>query len=214
MDEYLERSRAAFEKDWQALDAECRSAGLRESKPAPSKSVMLEIPSNATKDWFASDANRQLTEVVLSYQTPTGGWSKAIDYSAGVRAPGGHWTSQSGAGWHYCGTLDNRGTTSQILFLAGVFNATGREDAKVAALKGVEWLLAAQYPSGGWPQNYPVESGYHEAITLNDGAMQHALEVLLAISQGNGPFEFTEAPLRRRAQEAFDRGLDCLARAQ
>ncbi len=59
----------------------------------------------------------------------------------------------------------------QLRFLAGVNGETKREDAKAALLRGLEWLFAALYPNGGWPQNCPVEPGYHEAITLNDDAM-------------------------------------------
>jgi PelA/Pel-15E family pectate lyase len=151
---------------------------------------------------------------VLSYQTPTGAWSKSTDYSAGPRPPGTQWTNNSSNPWHYCGTLDNRATTEQIKFLAQVFLATQNSEAKTGALRGLEWLLTAQYPNGGWPQVYPVEPGYHEAITLNDGAMQHALEILLAVSTGDAPFSFVEPSLRQRAVTAFSRGIDCLIASQ
>jgi len=156
---------------------------------------------------FASAENQKLAEIVISYQTPTGGWSKAVDYTKGPRQPGTHWTSQKGDSWHYCGTFDNRTTTEQIKFLAGVFTATKRDDVKAALMKGLDYVFAAQYPNGGWPQNYPVERGYHEAITLNDDAMVHILEVLHDLGEGDNHFVFADDALKQRAQAAFDKGI-------
>ena len=201
---YLLRSNECFEKEYDALAAECRKLNLAHSNPAPSNRAM-----------FTSDAAPDLADAVMSYQTPTGGWSKAVDYSAGPRQPGTHWTAQTGKdGWHYCGTLDNRSTTEQIRLLAGVYSATKREGAKATTMRGLEWLFAAQFPNGGWPQNYPAEPGYHEAITLNDDAMTHALEVLLDVAQANVPFAFTDEALRQRARASFNKGIACLTAAQ
>jgi PelA/Pel-15E family pectate lyase len=212
---YMEQSNDRYEKEYDLLAAECRKIGLPRAIPARSSGADLKLGGGSGEAWFASDEALNLVDAVISYQTPTGGWSKAVSYSAGQRQPGTHWTSQTGeAGWHYCGTLDNRSATQQIRFLSGVYSARKREDAKAAALRGMEWLLAAQFPNGGWPQNYPVEPGYHEAITLNDDAMTHALEVLLEIAEANPPFAFTDEALRHRARAAFDKGIACLAAAQ
>ena len=212
---YLLRSKECFDKEYETLAAECRKLDLAHAKPAPSNRAMFAVGSDTKESWFAGDEARKLADVVISYQTPTGGWSKAVNYAAGPREPGTHWTTQTGEdGWHYCGTLDNRSTTEQLRFLAGVYSATKREDARAATMRGLEWLLAAQFPNGGWPQNYPVEPGYHEAITLNDDAMMHALEVLLDICEAKAPFTFADDALRRRAQASFDRGIDCLTAAQ
>ncbi|HRC84793.1 MAG TPA: pectate lyase, partial [Thermoanaerobaculia bacterium] len=61
-----------------------------------------------------------------------------------------------------------------------------------------DYVFAAQYPNGGWPQNYPVERGYHEAITLNDDAMVHILEVLHDLAEGDNHFAFADAALQPR----------------
>lgn len=212
--DYLDRSKHLEETERSVLAEECRSIGKTKSAPAPSNSKEFEPDNDVPESWYLTDEAGKLTEVVLSYQTPSGGWSKSIDYSRGPRAKGTHWTSQNGDGWHYCGTLDNRSTTEQIRFLARVYKHTKNETVKQAALKGLQWLFDAQYPNGGWPQNYPIESGYHEAITLNDDAMLHAMEVMLDVAEGNGPFEFTEPVLRTRARESFQRALICLSRMQ
>lgn len=212
---YLEQSNKIAMLDRQQLFSELKTAGLSKSNPAPSSSVQFEIASDKhDAAWFRTDEANQLVANLLSFQTPAGGWSKSVDFSKGPRAKGMHWTNHNGNGWHYCGTLDNRATTEQIQFLAAHFTATQHMPSRQGAIAGIEWLLAAQYPTGGWPQVYPLEAGYHEAITLNDGAMQHALEVLTLVAKGSEPFAFVDASLRQRAQEAVDRGMDCLLRAQ
>jgi PelA/Pel-15E family pectate lyase len=208
---YIAQSRAFATEEHRILDEERTKA---EAKPAPGNRAEFEHDSDTPAEWFASAENQRLAEIVISYQTPTGGWSKAVDYTKGPRQPGTHWTAQTGDAWHYCGTFDNRTTTEQIKFLAGVFTATKRDDVKAALMKGLDYVFAAQYPNGGWPQNYPVERGYHEAITLNDDAMVHILEVLHDLAEGDNHFAFADDALKQRAQAAFDQGIANIAAMQ
>jgi PelA/Pel-15E family pectate lyase len=211
---YTARSQEHANHEHAVLAAECRGIRAGRSKPAPASQVEFEFPSKVDPASFGSAESSKLANVVISYQTPAGGWSKAVDYSKGPRRPGTHWTTQSEEGWHYCGTLDNHSTTEQIVFLSRVYLATKREDCREAATRGLEWIFKAQFPNGGWPQNYPLEPGYHEAITLNDDAMMHALDLLLAISTGEEPFSYVDGATRKRAAEAFDRGIQCLVDSQ
>ena len=211
---YMRRSADQADKEYETLAAECRHLGLARSTPAPGNRAELELDSDTPESWFSGEEARLLADAAISYQTPGGGWSKAVDYNAGPRKPGTHWTSQDGDGWHYCGTFDNRSTTEQIKLLAGVFSATKREDARAAVLRGLEYVFSAQFPNGGWPQNYPVESGYHEAITLNDNAMVHVLELLLTIAERKPPFTVADEALQQRARAAFEKGIACLAAMQ
>ncbi len=211
---YLAKSSERFETEFKTLAAECSEQGLKKSQPAPSNSKEFEIQYDAKDAWYGSEEASKLTEVILSYQTPSGGWSKSIDYSKGPRRAGTHWTTQSGEGWHYCGTIDNRSTTEQLKFLAAVFTATQSDKARAGFMRGIEWIFEGQYPNGGWPQNYPIEPGYHEAITLNDNAMTHVLEILNDIQSGVSPFAWTDAGLRTKAAASFQQGLDCVSAAQ
>ncbi len=211
---YLKKSNERSEREFDIMAAECRKLGMAQSKPAVDNRAELELDSDTPESYFASDETWKLAEAVISYQTPTGGWSKSVDYKFGPRQPGMHWTSQKGDPWHYCGTIDNRTTTEQIKLLAGVYSATKNEAIKSAVMRGLEYLFEAQYPNGGWPQNYPVESGYHEAITLNDNAMIHVLEVLLMIAEKKAMFAFADDDLSARARKVFEKGLACLSAAQ
>lgn len=211
---YIAKSKARFDAEFDILAAECRKLGQPTATPAPGSRAEFELDSDTPESWFASDEAKALADAAISYQTPTGGWSKGIDYKAGPRAPGTHWTNSQGDAWHYCGTFDNRSTTEQLKLLAGVYSATKRDDVRAALQRGLDYVFEAQYPNGGWPQNYPIESGYHEAITLNDNAMVHILEVLLAIVQKKPPFAFVDEALGQRAQTAFERGMSCLTAMQ
>lgn len=211
---YLKKSLERREHEFDMLAAECRRLQQAESFPAPGNRAEVELDSDTPASYFATDAAKKLAVAMMSYQTPSGGWSKAVDYAQGPRKPGMHWTAQQGDAWHYCGTIDNRTTTEQVKLLAGVYAATNDDKVKAALMRGMEYLFEAQYPNGGWPQNYPVESGYHEAITLNDNAMVHVLEIMLMMAEKKDLFAFVDDTLQRRARESFERGIACLVAAQ
>ena len=57
-------------------------------------------------------------------------------------------------------TFDNGGTHTEMRYLAKVYNATKDERYKKAFVRGVEFMLDAQFPNGGWPQTHPGGRGY------------------------------------------------------
>ncbi|MCB1094966.1 MAG: pectate lyase [Verrucomicrobiae bacterium] len=212
---YLEKSHAKALSERRVLAEELVTLGMKTSDEAPSGGSPPRIPSKRNAaEWLADPTTVALADSVLSYQTPSGGWSKAVKYSEGTRPQGTHWTTQSGAGWHYCGTLDNRATSTEILFLSAMHKSSGRVDFKEGALRGIRWVLDAQYPNGGWPQVYPLESGYHEHITFNDGAMLHALELMQEVATGGESFDWVGEVLRQECRESYEAGMRCLIQAQ
>jgi PelA/Pel-15E family pectate lyase len=78
----------------------------------------------------------------------------------------------------------------------------------------VRYLLAAQYPNGGWPQVWPLEGGYHDAITFNDDAVYNATELLTDVSEGKPEEAFAPEELRIRATSAVANALRCILAAQ
>ena len=44
----------------------------------------------------------------------------------------------------------------------------GEDRLQRSAIKGVDYLLAAQYRNGGWPQFFPLRTDYSRYITFND----------------------------------------------
>ncbi|HOE10506.1 MAG TPA: pectate lyase [bacterium] len=77
-------------------------------------------------------------------------------------------------------TLDDRTTQGAIDFLMTMARETTERAYHESARQGLDFLLAAQYPQGGWPQTYPAEStGYQQYLTLNDRAGTDAMRTLL-----------------------------------
>ncbi|MBM3472977.1 MAG: hypothetical protein FJX75_06915 [Armatimonadetes bacterium] len=57
----------------------------------------------------------------------------------------------------------------------------GDQEIHDATLRGLQCVLDAQYPNGGWPQCWPLSegAGYARYITFNDNAMNDCLSVML-----------------------------------
>jgi len=212
---YLERSAERARADRAAIEAELRELGAEAAVRAPSGGD-FKVPEKTDPAWYASPEAARLADVVLSYQTPSGGWSKHTGYAAGPRRRGMLFTSQNEPGQpsHYVATFDNGSTTEQMQLLSRVWAATKREDCRDGVLRGVDYVLDAQYPHGGWPQVYPLEGGYHDNITLNDNALTNVLGLLHAVVKGDPAFAMVEGERRQRVERAFRSGVDCLLALQ
>ena len=103
-------------------------------------------------------------------------------------------------------TLDNDATWSEMRFLAKVHAATGQRKYKNGFLKGLRYLLKAQYPSGGWPQFYPLRPGYSSRITFNDGAMIGAISILDDVVHRRPPYDLADEKLLKKCQAAVTKG--------
>jgi hypothetical protein len=77
---------------------------------------------------------------------------------------------------------------------------------RVSFLKGVRYLLVAQFPNGGWPQVWPLEGGYHDAVTFNDNAVSEAADLLTEVSEAKADFAFVPADLRAKSGAAAKKG--------
>jgi PelA/Pel-15E family pectate lyase len=231
---YLERSEKQQATDKQALKNEAKAAHVTNPKYAP-HGFGLGFRKPHPEAWYTSAEALQIAHNIVTYQVPDGGWSKNINMVSGPRAPGNRYDTDNlnrfsepgdfdaplNPNWNYIATLDNDATWNQIRFLAHVTTALLAEhrDAEAAPFRasverGVEYLLNAQYPSGGWPQVWPLEGMYHDAITVNDDAMLHAVEILHDVAQGAQDYEFLPKSLVKRAGPSAKRGIDCLLRLQ
>jgi hypothetical protein len=88
--------------------------------------------------------------------------------------------------------------------VAGQAPGAEGEAWRASFLRGVRYLLAAQFPNGGWPQVWPLEGGYHDAITYNDNAVTEAADLLTDVSKAKATTPSpppTCAPGRRGAAE-------------
>jgi PelA/Pel-15E family pectate lyase len=229
-DAYLVRSQSQMRMDRTALAAERKD--IAAVPDAPKEAVgARSMPLNEDAGWYGSAAARHIADVIVSFQTPAGGWSKNLDMSGEARARGQSYTADTlsknlgvadfeeprDAQWNYVGTLDNDATNTEMRFLVLVSAAApGHEgDAyRASFLRGVKYLLAAQFPNGGWPQVWPLQGGYHDAITYNDNALTESAEGMSAVAAGEGEYGFVPVALRRQAAASADRALRCMLATQ
>jgi PelA/Pel-15E family pectate lyase len=111
-------------------------------------------------------------------------------------------------------SFDNGATYSQIDYLAKEYNLLNDKKYKEACLKGIDFILKAQYSNGGWPQFYPDTSGYRKYITFNDDAMTGIMNVLLQIVQNNPVYSFVNSGRHEKVNKAFNKGIDCILKCQ
>jgi len=180
------------------------------SRPSPA------VPWNRCLDqpasWYGSADAVRIADVVRLYQRSTGGWPKNIDMATPLGAAGR--TAVEAARSDMDSTIDNGATTTQLRFLALVYGATRDERFRESFVAGLDYLLAAQYRNGGWPQYFPLRDDYSRHITFNDDAMVRVLEVLRDAGRAVGPYSFVDAPRRGRASEAVARGVRLILAAQ
>nr|AAW84076.1 pectate lyase [uncultured bacterium] len=161
-------------------------------------------------EWYASREARTIADSVIQYQAADGGWPKNTDLGTPPTAE-----SRAGAAADVTSsTIDNNGTTMPMQFLALVADATGEARYRASFLRGFDYLLAAQYPNGGWPQFFPLRRGYYTHITFNDNAMVNVLTVLRDAAAGQAPYAFVDEPRRAKARAAVSRGIDVILKTQ
>ncbi|MDC7675801.1 pectate lyase [Asticcacaulis machinosus] len=207
---YFQRSEAQMAADKAALRAE--RTGLKEIPADPDDgNGQNTMPLDKPTEWYGTDEAKLITANILSFQTPAGGWGKNQPRNAPPRARGqayvigeepkrpvGDFDIPTDPKWHYVGTTDNGATIHEIRFLARVIGSTGDAAAKASAIKGLTYFLNAQFPNGGWPQVWPLEGGYHDALTLNDNAMISVTALIGEAGRGQGDYAFVPADLRVR----------------
>jgi PelA/Pel-15E family pectate lyase len=211
--EYFEKSDRLRAEQIAALDEEVKSAGAKEAVRAPSGGDTKFDLRNPPGGSLSSAEAKEFCSVVMSFQLPSGGWSKAVSYTKGARKAGMQWTSQE-TPWHYAATIDNKATITELRILAACHAAEASAPLKAAISRGVDYLLNAQFPNGGWPQNYPLEGGYHDFVTLNDSAMMNVLALLSDVAGAREGFECVDVDQKERARLAVERGNECLLKLQ
>jgi PelA/Pel-15E family pectate lyase len=163
-------------------------------------------------DFYGSEESIRVADNVLLYQSSNGGWPKNVDMASKLSES--QKTNLLKRRNHVETLIDNGATWTQIRYLALLYQATGDNRYADAANRGLEFILAAQYPNGGWPMIYPLRKGYYSHVTFNDGAMMGVMNLLRDVADGKKPFEFVDASLRDRCRTATEKGLDCILKSQ
>ena len=205
---YMARSDELRKLDNDFIRTEIKRLGLKKPlQPAYTKEFGFE--PNQPAPWFKSAEGKATMAAILSLQTPSGGWSKRTDMTK-ARQPGMAFGSEKG----YIPTFDNGATSTQMTLLAKAYSATGDKAYQDAFARGLQLILNAQYPNGGWPQNYPLVGDYHNYITYNDSLMVNLMFLLRDIAKGEGDYAFVSPAQRQLAQQSLDQAIQCALNTQ
>jgi PelA/Pel-15E family pectate lyase len=168
-------------------------------------------PLTGQKKYDSSEVTK-IADNVLLFQKNNGGWPKNYDMRAILTEEQKAAVLKAKDATNT--TFDNGATHSQIQYLAEAFTETKIERYRKACIKGIEFILEAQYNNGGWPQFYPDTSGYRKYITYNDDAMVGTMGVLLRIVKKSPEYFFVNGELYERVKKAFQKGIDCILKTQ
>ncbi|MGZ8901525.1 MAG: pectate lyase [Limisphaerales bacterium] len=171
--------------------------GIAEIQPAERAGSYLNKPD----DWFRSEEGKAIIENIIAWQTPEGSWPKNASTTVPTQA-----APQKG-------TFDNGATTDELRLLAHAFSTAKDPASREAFLKGLDHILRAQYPTGGWPQFHPPGNGYHRHVTFNDGSMARLMNFVRDVAT-KPEFQFVDADRREACTRAFDRGVECILKSQ
>jgi len=231
--DYLERSERQMRADKDFLREEIAAHGVKALTNAPSIHGTGKVRLDNRVAWYHWADARRIADDIVTFQTPAGGWSKNLNMTRQAREPGEYFSTSDNnspflttndfdevtdTNWDYVGTFDNDATTTQMRFLAKVIAANPTKTNAIAwqqsFLRGLDYILAAQYPNGGWPQVWPLQGGYHDNITFNDDAVLNVLTLLRDTALGTNEFAFVPMNARAKAAASLRRGIDCTLAAQ
>ena len=189
-----------------------RSLSLVSQDPLSQRSWQY-VATKMPDDWYGSDESIRVAENVLLYQRDAGGWPKNtpmhLPLTEAEKAKIGDDKGLNDA------IFDNSATTTEMRFLARMYNKTQNETYKESFSRGLEFILNAQYENGGWPMFFPLRKGYYTHITFNDNAIVNILVLLREIKQNVPLFlKIVDMDYLPRVEKAYDKGIDIILKTQ
>lgn len=163
--------------------------------------------------FFKTARARKVGDILLEYQGYKGGFPKNLYFPDPPKMSEKDFFHMKN-NYSYM-TIDNNATTTEIIYLARLYNATKAKKYKEAAINGINFLTDLQYENGGYSQkgcNY--KKHYHENITFNDNAIVNVLTLLQTVAKKEAPFTFADEITVQKAQKAFNKGIECILNCQ
>ncbi|MGE8340260.1 MAG: pectate lyase [Flavobacterium sp.] len=164
--------------------------------------------------WFANADAKRVAENVLLYQRDIGGWPKNIQMQDELTEK----QKKDLIALKKTAietTTDNGATCQEMLFMSRMYAQVKDERYRESFLKGLNYLLEAQYANGGWPQFYPLKKGYYTHITYNDDSMVNIMNVIKAVADESDYYSIKPSKeIVEECRKSFDKGIDCILKTQ
>ena len=171
------------------------------------------MASKLKDDFFTTAEAARIGDNLLFYQHESGGWPKNMQLQDELTDDMRKRIEKMKHEERYA-TIDNKATTTEIEYLARLYNATGEKKYLDAVVRGFDYMFKAQYANGGWPQFYPLSEGYYTHITYNDDAMVNVLKLMRDAVKGKAPFGFLPDSIKAAAKTSLDKGISCILKTQ
>jgi len=135
---------------------------------------------------LARDAGRALAWG----QRKQGGWGHRVDVA--------HLTPDAASPDRKSGhcTFDDDITQGAIKFLMQLDGELDEPWLNDSVRLALQFVMEAQFDSGGWPQWYPLRGGYHDYYTYNDNSINDCILVLLEAHRRYGDPAYLECARR------------------
>ena len=192
-------------------------SGERPNENDPQKLSWRQVSRFMPEAFYSTKEAQDIATRIIYYQFSSGGWMKNVNYHYSYPPQQMQELKSTLLG----PTIDNESTTQEMKYLAHVYQYKQDKRWRNAFIKGVNYLLDAQYPNGGWPQFCPkknIDNGldYSTHITYNDDAMVNVMNVLKAIYSDAPEYVVMklDKKLKERCRQAFDKGVDCILKSQ
>lgn len=206
---YYEASGKILKKDQEFLEKELAKLKLEKpGRPEEAKGFGFDVIQSS--DWFMGAEGKRVMSVILSFQTPSGGWSKSTNMAGQLRQEG----QAFGVLEEFTPTFDSAATSTQLRLLARAYSLSGDKTYRAAFERGLNFIIQAQYPNGCWPQSFPLRGGYHDHITYNDAVMRNLMAVLNSVSQARNEYSLATSKQRNAAKKSLNLALDCVLKTQ
>ncbi len=195
---------------WGELEAKRTMVWIQAPSTPLVGQLMLDA-YHATDDEYYYEQAKKIANVLIWGQEPCGGWNYMFDL-AGENSLKDWYATIGKNAWrleefqHYYGnaTFDDSVTSSVAEFLLRIYVEKYDPAFRPALDKVIGFILVSQYPSGGWPQRYPLKYDhpfqgkvdYSSFITLNDDVVSDNIDFLIHCYQALGRKELKEPIIR------------------
>ena len=199
-----------YSRRWGELEATPTMVWVQ-SPGTPDVGQLLLDAYHATGDEYYYESATRVAHCLMRGQQDCGGWNYMFDLASEDNLR--QWYATVGKqAWrleefqHYYGnaTFDDEATAHCADFLLRIYLEKHDTEFLPPLQKAINMVLTSQYPSGGWPQRYPLmydhpfrgKSDYSSFVTINDNVTPENIHFLLKCYTSLGMNELREPILR------------------